>query len=172
MKWYVAVYLCFFVLSTQINIHAFLLRSTNNNKNEILMRYNNKMNTSCLFLAKSSSRNKQADLRQKLEEAKRQNNNQQQSDSDNNASVTNNNVDDSSKENDIIKMRNDRLRFEELLKKSSGNVLNDFSSDGYLTKQQEEEEINASGKLLVKINKKNFLFAILESSQKYCLDKI
>jgi competence protein ComGC len=41
-----------------------------------------------------------------------------------------------------IKERNDRLRFEELLKKQSSS-LNAVSSDGYLNKQQEEEEIDA-----------------------------
>ena len=42
-----------------------------------------------------------------------------------------------------IRERNDRLRFEELLRKGSASVLNDYSSDGYLNKQQEEEEIDA-----------------------------
>ena len=42
-----------------------------------------------------------------------------------------------------IQERNDRLRFEELLKKGSANVFNDYSSGGYLNKQQEEEEIDA-----------------------------
>jgi hypothetical protein len=41
-----------------------------------------------------------------------------------------------------IKERNDKLRFEELLKKQSTS-LNDVSSDGYLNSQQEEAEIDA-----------------------------
>ena len=45
---------------------------------------------------------------------------------------------------EAIKERNDRLRFDELLK-TKGFVVNDFSSDGYLNKRQEEEEINAAG---------------------------
>ncbi|KAL7563005.1 hypothetical protein ACA910_013529 [Epithemia clementina (nom. ined.)] len=43
-----------------------------------------------------------------------------------------------------IKERNDRLRFAELLKKSAASVWNDYSKDGYLNKQQEEEEILAA----------------------------
>lgn len=43
-----------------------------------------------------------------------------------------------------VKEQNDRLRFEELLKTQASSVLNDYSSDGYLNKKQEEEEIMAS----------------------------
>ena len=43
-----------------------------------------------------------------------------------------------------IQKRNDQLRFEQLLKTESANVLNNYSKDGYLTKEQEEEEINAA----------------------------
>ncbi|GAX24510.1 hypothetical protein FisN_18Lh062 [Fistulifera solaris] len=88
-----------------------------------------------LLMAKSKSLNKQADLRRKMERVKQQ------------------------KEEEIvqsgmiieltaqeIKERNDRLRFEELLKKEAGNVLNDYGSDSYLSKQQEEEEITAARK--------------------------
>lgn len=42
-----------------------------------------------------------------------------------------------------IRERNDRLRFEELLKKGTVHVMNDYSSDGYLNRQQEEDEIDA-----------------------------
>ena len=41
-----------------------------------------------------------------------------------------------------IKERNDRLRFEELLKKQATS-LNDVSSDSYLSKAQEDAEIDA-----------------------------
>lgn len=41
-----------------------------------------------------------------------------------------------------IKERNDKLRFEELLRKQSTSF-NDVSSDGYLNAQQEEAEIDA-----------------------------
>lgn len=88
-----------------------------------------------LHMAKSKSLIKQADLRRKMELAKQQ------------------------KEEEIvqlgltleltaqeIKERNDRLRFQELLKKEGGNVLNDYGSDGYLNKQQEEEEMTAARK--------------------------
>lgn len=46
-----------------------------------------------------------------------------------------------------IKERNDRLRFEELLKKQTAS-LNDISSDGYLSKQQEDAEIDAYRKYM------------------------
>jgi competence protein ComGC len=41
--------------------------------------------------------------------------------------------------------RNDRLRFEELLKTQPASM-NDVASDGYLSKEQEEAEINAMRK--------------------------
>lgn len=84
-----------------------------------------------------AKRNKQAELRQKLEEAKRQNETNVSLDKEETIKLT------ASK----IKERNDRLRFEELLKKAGANVFNDYSSDGYLNKAQEEEEINAARKL-------------------------
>jgi hypothetical protein len=43
-----------------------------------------------------------------------------------------------------IKKRNDQLRFEQLLKQESAIVLNNYSKDGYLSKEQEEEEISAA----------------------------
>lgn len=43
-----------------------------------------------------------------------------------------------------IKKRNDQKRFEQLLKSESANVLNNYSKDGYLSKDQEEEEISAA----------------------------
>lgn len=43
-----------------------------------------------------------------------------------------------------IKKRNDQLRFEQLLQQESSNVLNNYSKDGYLSKEQEEEEISAA----------------------------
>jgi len=45
-----------------------------------------------------------------------------------------------------IKERTDRLRFQEMLDKKGSVVLNDYSSEGYLIKQQEEEEIDAARK--------------------------
>jgi hypothetical protein len=85
----------------------------------------------------SKARNKQAALREKMEAAKRQNQEEQGfaglrvSDDERNLTDTE------------IRERNDRLRFEELLKKGAANVMNDYSSDGYLNRQQEEEEIDA-----------------------------
>ena len=85
----------------------------------------------------SRSRNKQADLLKKMQQAKQQ----KQGDQDDTK-------DDSKGEyqqsDDEIKERNDRLRFEELLRKESASAMNAYSSDGYLTRQQEEEELNAS----------------------------
>ena len=86
-----------------------------------------------LHMAKSKSLSKQADLRRKMELAK-----QQKEEVIVQSGVT---LELSARE---IKERNDRLRFEELLKKEAGNVLNDYGSDSYLTNQQEEEEITAA----------------------------
>jgi hypothetical protein len=48
-----------------------------------------------------------------------------------------------------IKEKNDRLRFEELLRTQASIVLNDYSSDGYKNQQQENEEIMAARKCIV-----------------------
>jgi hypothetical protein len=87
----------------------------------------------CLFMAKSKTRMKQADLLEKLAKAKQERLNSGAAP-----------VILSAEE---IKEQNDRLRFEQLLKSKGGAVLNDISSDGYLTRQQEEEEIDAKSKL-------------------------
>lgn len=50
-----------------------------------------------------------------------------------------------------MRERNDRLRFEELLK-NQPTSMNDVASDGYLNKQQEEAEINAMSKWKVKLS--------------------
>lgn len=85
-------------------------------------------------LAMAKSNNKQADLRRKLELAKRQNEEMTAPDK-------------GSKLSDVeVRERNDRLRFEALLKREGSKVLNDYSSDGYLNKKQEEEEILAASK--------------------------
>lgn len=82
--------------------------------------------------AKSKTRSKQLVLREKLAIAKQQN-----------AEET---KDKSRMTDEEIKEQNDRLRFEEMLKTKGSSVLNEYSSDGYLSKQQEEEEISAAGK--------------------------
>jgi hypothetical protein len=89
----------------------------------------------------SRARNKQAALRQKMEEAKRQKRKAEGVQDDSEGKDNDHLMSD-----DEIRERNDRLRFEELLKKGSATVLNDYSSDGYLNKQQEEEEIDAASK--------------------------
>lgn len=92
-----------------------------------------------LFMGKglNKAKNKQAALKQKLEEAKRKKLQEAGSADDTNAKELQKLSDEE------IQERNDRLRFEELLKKGSANVFNDYSSGGYLNKQQEEEEIDA-----------------------------
>jgi hypothetical protein len=85
-------------------------------------------------------KNKQLDLKRKLELAKQQ---KQE------ASGEPVEGDSSSKKTlsvEEIKERNDRKRFEELLEKAGANVLNDFTSDAYLNTNQEEEEITAQSK--------------------------
>jgi hypothetical protein len=85
-------------------------------------------------------KNKQAEMLEKLKKAKQQ--------KDGGGDSRNDDADDAdgsasrlSKEE--IKEQNDRKRFQELLDKSSSMILNDYSSDGYLNKRQEEEEISA-----------------------------
>lgn len=84
------------------------------------------------------AKNKQAALRQKVEDAKRQ-----KQEEKGNAGLEISKCDKSNLSDKEIRERNDRLRFEELLKKGTANILNDFSSDGYLNREQEEEEIDA-----------------------------
>lgn len=43
-----------------------------------------------------------------------------------------------------IKERNDRKRFEQLLQREGSKSLNNYNSDGYLSRDQEEEEITAA----------------------------
>lgn len=74
-------------------------------------------------------RNKQAELLKKMAEAKEQ---KAQSDMGGGERLS----------DKKIKEQNDRRRFEEMLKKQTAS-LNDVSSDGYLSKEQEEAEIDA-----------------------------
>lgn len=82
--------------------------------------------------------NKQADLARKLALAKQQTNKEEP------ASPIESEGSIASLSEAEIKKRNDKLRFEELLKRESASVLNDYSKDGYLTKDQEEEEVQAA----------------------------
>lgn len=86
----------------------------------------------------NKARNKQANLLKKMELARQQNDP---------ASTTA--ADDAPKSlkslsNAEIKKQNDQKRFEQLLQQESSNVLNAYSKDGYLSKEQEEEEITAA----------------------------
>jgi hypothetical protein len=90
----------------------------------------------------AKSINKQADLMKKLREAKQQAK-EDSGETDDESASPKENAKLSAKE---IKERNDRLRFEELLATGGSSVLNDYSADGYLNRQQEEEEISAARK--------------------------
>lgn len=87
-------------------------------------------------LSMGKSRNKQADLRRKMELAKQQ---KEEVTSSGGGQAKEKPLTD-----EEIRERNDRLRFEELLKKEGATMLNDYSSqEGYLNKNQEEDEIIA-----------------------------
>jgi hypothetical protein len=80
-------------------------------------------------------KNKQAEMLKKLADAKKQTSGgETPADTSGKAILSANEV----------KEQNDRLRFEELLKTQSSSVFNDFASEGYLNRKQEEEEIMAS----------------------------
>jgi hypothetical protein len=85
----------------------------------------------------NKAKNKQAALARKLQLAREQKDGTTQKDDETNeASIA-------SLSDAEIKKKNDQLRFEQLLKQEASNVLNNYSSDGYLSKEQEEEEISA-----------------------------
>jgi hypothetical protein len=91
------------------------------------------------------ARNKQADLLKKMELAR------QQKEGDSATATTAAAAADhdapkslSSLSNADIKKQNDQKRFEQLLREESSNVLSAYSKDGYLNKEQEEEEITAA----------------------------
>lgn len=94
---------------------------------------------SALGMAKKL-KNKQAQMLEKMKAAKRQ----AGKDDESSTEVSADAAKGGRLSDEEIKERNDRLRFEELLKKQSSTALNDFSSDGYLSKEQEEEDISAA----------------------------
>ena len=87
----------------------------------------------------NKAKNKQAALAQKLKLAREQKDGtiSQKAQETSEASIA-------SLSDAEIKKKNDQLRFEQLLKQEASNVLNNYSSDGYLSKEQEEEEISAA----------------------------
>jgi hypothetical protein len=107
-------------------------------------------------MAAKKMRNNQAALAQKLALAKEQAKKEEGGggeDDDNGTTTTNNNSQLNTKETSRlsaaeIKEKNDRLRFEELLRTQASIVLNDYSSDGYKNQQQENEEIMAARKYI------------------------
>jgi hypothetical protein len=98
--------------------------------------------TTLTTLGMAKSINKQADLMKKLKEAKQQAKESSGETDDESASPTENTKLSASQ----IKDQNDRLRFQQLLEEGGSSVMNDYSSDGYLNRQQEEEEITAARK--------------------------
>jgi hypothetical protein len=84
----------------------------------------------------NKARNKQADLLKKMELARQQNEGDTTEDTPK-ASLQ-------SLSNAEIKKQNDQKRFEQLLQQESSNVLSAYARDGYLSKEQEEEEISAA----------------------------
>jgi len=117
--------------------------SSSNNKNNKNNAYGRTL--VAVGLAGSKSRNKQAELRRKLELAKRRQEPGGGGGGDEAAAAAAGTGEAKRVPSDEeIRERNDRLRFEELLKRGSSQALNDYSSDGYLNKQQEEEEIMAA----------------------------
>jgi hypothetical protein len=88
--------------------------------------------SSALHMAGSKSLNKQAALRLKLEQARQQNVQAQ------NPGGAEYPLTDAQ-----IRERNDRLRFEELLQKKGGTLLDDSDDKEYKSRQQEEDEIDA-----------------------------
>lgn len=85
-------------------------------------------------------KNKQADMKRKLELAK------QQMPNPDGSPAMDAKADETPKAvtAEQIKAQNDRKRFEQLLKREGGKSLNAYQSDGYLNKEQEEEEITAA----------------------------
>ncbi|CAB9524003.1 expressed unknown protein [Seminavis robusta] len=104
-----------------------------------LHHHHHKTSCTTLFMGKGLNKfkNKQADLKRKLELAKQQNKKDDIDDDD-----------DTSQQKHLtdeeIKEQNDRKRFEQLLQREGATMLNNYESEGYLSTQQEEEEITAA----------------------------
>ena len=114
-----------------------------------------------LYLAAGSrSLNKQAALRQKLEQAKQQNfeqqqqqlQQQQQNTTISSSSSSSSSVSGYPLSEKEIRERNDRLRFEELLKKKGGAFIDSENDKEYKTRQQEDEEIDAVRKYTIYVS--------------------
>lgn len=104
--------------------------------------------TSQLNMAKKI-RNKQAELAKKLALAKEQNAREEGIESE--GSESSGRLSDSE-----IKEVNDRRRFDELLKTQSASM-NTVASDGYLSKQQEDAEIDAYRKFQIPVSPVSFI---------------
>ena len=89
--------------------------------------------TTSLHMAKKM-KNKQADMLKKMADAKKQTAGGEIPVDESGTAIL------SAQE---IKEQNDRLRFQELLNTQGSSVFSDYSSDGYLNRKQEEEEMTA-----------------------------
>ena len=99
----------------------------------------------CLYMAAGSrSLNKQAALRQKLEQAKQQKFEQQQ-----NTTTTSSSSSGYPLSEKEIRERNDRLRFEELLQKKGGAFIDSENDMEYKSRQQVDDEIDAVRKCIL-----------------------
>ena len=137
------------------------IRNSNRNMNILLPMLQNHRHCrrpTVLFLAAGSrSLNKQAALRQKLEQAKQQNFEQQQQNSTTTASSSSSGYPFSEQE---IRERNDRLRFEELLQKKGGAFIDSENDKEYKTRQQEDDEIDAIRKYATSISVYMYLYEL------------
>lgn len=86
----------------------------------------------------NKAKNKQADLAKKMALAKQQRDGADVSEPVNLVETPSRRLSD-----EEIKKRNDLLRFEQLLN-AGGSTMGEYTGDNYLTKRQEEEEINAA----------------------------
>jgi len=92
----------------------------------------------------SKSKNKQADLKRKLELAKQQNN--EGTTTTSSTEWTDEQEATTALTAEQIKERNDRKRLEQLLKRDGAKSFANYDTDGYLSRNQEEEEITAARK--------------------------
>ena len=110
----------------------------------------NRRRPSYLYMAAGSrSLNKQAALRQKLEQARQQNFEQQQNTTTTSSTTISSSSSGYPLSEKEIRERNDRLRFEELLQKKGGAFIDSENDKEYKSRQQEDDEIDAVRKYIV-----------------------
>ncbi len=96
-----------------------------------------------------NKRNKQGDLLKKMEEARKQREMTEGNGSSDASFPDGDNAKSKGKRisDEELKRENDMKRFEQLLNRESATINYDLDSANYMTKQQEEEEIDAGCKL-------------------------